>query len=101
MEDSQKTDILSRVSYSTDINDISEVDFMIEAVTENFELKKEIFEQAAELTKDHAILASNTSSIRITKLAECVPAERAPQVIGMHFGDPQPLMKQVVIINGQ
>lgn len=75
------------------------MDLMIEVAPEVFEIKKSIFEQVAQQAPEHAILASNTSSICITKLAGCVP-ERAPQVIGMHFGNPQPLMKQVVIING-
>ena len=77
-----------------------DVDLMIEAVPEVLSVKKAIFEEAAKQCPDHAILATNTSSIQITKLAQCVP-ERAPQVIGMHFGNPQPLMKQIVIINGE
>jgi len=76
-----------------------DVDLMIEVAPEVFETKKSIFEEAARQCPDHAILASNTSSICISKLAGCVP-ERAPQVIGMHFGNPQPLMKQIVVING-
>ena len=91
--------MLQRISYSQNMEGFEDVDLMIEAAPEIYEVKKNIFQEAAKVVPDHAILASNTSSICITKLGGCVP-ERAPQVIGMHFGNPQPLMKQIVIING-
>jgi len=80
-------EFLSRVSYGTTMNDLDDTDLMIEAVSEKFELKKRIFEDAADQMPEDSILASNTSSICISKLADCVP-ERAGNVIGMHFGNP-------------
>jgi len=67
---------------------LANTDLMIEAVPEKFEIKKTIFKQAALQMPAHAILASNTSSICISKLADCVPNSRAGNVIGMHFGNP-------------
>ena len=78
---------------------MSNVDFAIEAASEDFLLKKAIFGHLAAVTPEHAILATNTSSISITKIAGCIPS-RAHQVIGMHFMNPVPVMKLVEIIRG-
>lgn len=67
-------------------------------MTENFEIKKNIFEKLDKILEKNAILASNTSSISITKLAKFV--ERSSQVIGMHFMNPVPVMTLVEIIRG-
>ncbi len=75
-----------------------EVDIAIEAASEHLETKLEIFRHLDELTPPNAILASNTSSISITKLANAT--QRAPRVIGMHYFNPVPVMKLVEIIRG-
>ena len=75
-----------------------QADLVIEAATENRELKLALFEQAAALTRPHAILASNTSSVSITLLAG--RTRRAERVIGMHFMNPVPVMKLVELVRG-
>lgn len=89
---------LGRISTTTRLADLASVDFVIEAVTENPELKHKIFRELDELAPRHAILASNTSSISITKIAGAT--RRPEQVIGMHFMQPVPVMKLVEIIPG-
>ena len=74
-------------------------DFLIDAASENFALKKKIFENLAIFTPENSILASNTSSISITKIGGCIP-HRAHQVIGMHFMNPVPVMKLIEVIKG-
>jgi 3-hydroxybutyryl-CoA dehydrogenase len=73
------------------------VDFAVEAANEDFVLKARIFEDLAAITPAHAVLASNTSSISLTKIAGTIP-QRAHQVIGMHFMNPVPVMKLIEII---
>jgi len=91
--------ILGRVTKETDLATAAKsADFIIEAATERFELKKQIFKTLDENAKPEVILASNTSSISITELA--ATTKRAPQVIGMHFFNPVPVMKLVEIIRG-
>ncbi|MCC5912912.1 MAG: 3-hydroxybutyryl-CoA dehydrogenase [Balneolaceae bacterium] len=77
---------------------VLDCDLVVEAVPENFELKKKIFEEVDKHAPDHAILASNTSSISITKLAAVTG--RPGKFIGMHFFNPVPVMKLVEVING-
>ena len=83
--------------WSPNFSDLKDSNIVVEAVNENFDLKKSIFEELAKITDDHTILASNTSSISISKIAGCVP-DRAHQVIGMHFMNPVPVMKLVEVI---
>ncbi len=91
--------ILGRIELNTDLADaVAASDLMVEAVFENEEVKQEIFRAADVAAPAHAILASNTSSISITRLAEAT--SRPEQVIGMHFMNPVPLMKLVEIIRG-
>ena len=90
---------ISRIRYGDTIGHLNSVDFVVEAASEDFELKKTIFEHVAKVAPEHAILATNTSSISITKIAGCIP-ERAHQVIGMHFMNPVPVMKLVEVIRG-
>jgi len=71
----------------------------VEAIVENFDVKKKTFQAIAEITPAHAILASNTSSISLTKIAGTVP-DRADKVIGMHFMNPVPVMKLIEVITG-
>ena len=77
---------------------LADCDFMIEAATERFEIKTEIFRDLDRLTRPEIILASNTSSISITKLA--AQTKRPEKVIGMHFFNPVPVMKLVEVIRG-
>ncbi|MES3630982.1 MAG: 3-hydroxybutyryl-CoA dehydrogenase [Longimonas sp.] len=90
---------LNRVSTHTDLaQGVADVDLVIEAVTETTEVKGPIFETLDEAAPDHAILASNTSSISITWLA--AQTSRPEQVIGMHFFNPVPIMKLVEVVRG-
>lgn len=95
----QHAQTLSRVKTSTDLTATAQVsDVVIEAINERFDLKEKIFREADAAAPDHAILASNTSSISITKLAAVT--KRPGQVIGMHFFNPVPVMKLVEIVRG-
>jgi 3-hydroxybutyryl-CoA dehydrogenase len=94
----QAGDALRRIETSTDINLLKEDEFLIEAVSEDFEIKGKIFRQLDRICHQGAILASNTSSISITKLAAIT--ERPQQVIGVHFMNPVPVMQLVEIIRG-
>jgi 3-hydroxybutyryl-CoA dehydrogenase len=90
---------LGRISSSTSIADgVHDVDLVIEAVPEKAELKYSIFEALDQHAPDHAILASNTSSISITEIA--ARTDRPEQVIGMHFMNPVPVMKLVEVVRG-
>lgn len=96
-EDADAT--VGRVQKQTDLATAAKsADFIIEAATENYELKKKIFQTLDENAKEGVILASNTSSISITELA--ATTKRAERVIGMHFFNPVPVMKLVEIIRG-
>ena len=94
----EKATILSRVRTTTDLNDLREAFIVVEAVTENFEVKSAVFKSLDEVTKPEAILASNTSSISITKLGAVT--RKPDKVIGMHFMNPVPVMKLVEVIRG-
>ncbi len=96
--ESEKEDILSRLTPSTDIQSAREVDLVIEAAVENMEIKTKIFAQLDEIAPSHTILATNTSSLPITEIAAAT--KRPEQVIGMHFMNPVPVMKLVEIIRG-
>lgn len=94
-----KTKTLSNITTFTSIADgVKNVDLVVEAATENEELKLKIFKQIDEEAPKNAILASNTSSISITKIASVT--KRPEKVIGMHFMNPVPIMKLVEIIRG-
>ncbi|WP_243292002.1 3-hydroxybutyryl-CoA dehydrogenase [Bacillus sp. FJAT-47783] len=98
MTDGEKSEILARLNPSTSLEDASDVDLCIEAAVENMEIKTKIFKQLDEITKEHVILASNTSSLPITEIAAATT--RPEKVIGMHFMNPVPVMKLVEIIRG-
>ncbi len=94
-----KTSSLQNITPYTSIEEgVKEADLVIEAATENEGVKLAIFKQIDEAAPEHCILASNTSSISITKIAAAT--KRPQQVIGMHFMNPVPVMKLVEIING-
>ena len=94
----QKAAALQKISTSTDLSAIAQCDMVIEAATENEALKLKIFKQLDDLAKPEAILASNTSSISITKLAAAT--QRPDKVIGLHFFNPVPMMALVELIHG-
>jgi 3-hydroxybutyryl-CoA dehydrogenase len=99
LTDQQKAETLARITTSTDLKAACEkADIVIEAVTENENVKKELFGAIDKFTKPSALLASNTSSISITTLATVT--SRPDKVIGMHFMNPVPVMKLVEIIRG-
>jgi len=91
--------MLTTISFGDCITQLKNSDVVVEAATENFDLKKAIFTKLAENTEEDAILATNTSSISITKIGGCIP-DRAHNVIGMHFMNPVPVMRLVEVING-
>lgn len=94
----EKRALMARIRTTTDIGALSEAFIVIEAVTEDLHVKTEVFESLNEVTKSDSILASNTSSISITRLG--ARTRRADKVIGMHFMNPVPVMKLVEIIRG-
>ena len=99
ISEQEKNDTLSRISTFTALEDgVGGVDLVVEAATENIDLKLKIFKDLDEATEAHVILASNTSSISITKIAAAT--SRPDKVIGMHFMNPVPIMKLVEIIRG-
>jgi 3-hydroxybutyryl-CoA dehydrogenase len=95
----EKATALKSILTNTSLSDgVKEADLVVEAATENTELKLEIFKQIDASAPTNCILATNTSSISITKIASVT--KRPEQVIGMHFMNPVPVMKLVEIING-
>jgi len=98
LTDEQKTQILNRISLTTQMSDLKDSDLLIEAATENQELKIKIFQQMDQVAQPSALLVSNTSSISITRLAQAT--SRPQKVCGMHFMNPVPLMKLVEGIRG-
>lgn len=95
----------SRLTISTKMEDLSDVDFVIEAVPEIPDLKKSIFAQLAQICPSHAILATNTSSISITRIAAATTQDptdtsASSRVISTHFMNPVPIQKGVEIISG-
>jgi len=98
IEAAQKDAILGRIKGTTEMADLKDVDFVIEAVIENLDLKKSVFKELDELCPPHVILASNTSSMSLTEIAAAT--RRPEKVCGMHFFNPVPIMKLVEIIRG-
>ena len=96
ISEQDKKTTLSNISTTTALSDLANVDIVIEAATENEALKLDIFKQLDELCQPEAILASNTSSISLTRIAGAT--QRAGQVIGMHFMNPVPMMALVEVI---
>lgn len=98
MTQDQMDVILSYIQPSTDLHHARTVDLVIEAAVENMEIKTKLFRELDKIAPDHAILASNTSSLPITEIAAAT--NRPEKVIGMHFMNPVPVMKLVEIIRG-
>lgn len=91
-------DSIKRIRCVSRVQELRDVDLVIEAIVEVEDVKKKLFVELDEITKPSAILASNTSSISITRLASAT--KRPSQVIGMHFFNPPPIMKLIEIIRG-
>ena len=98
MTAAEKEAILGRLSTTIKLEDLGKCDFIIEAAVENIPLKWEIFTKLDEATPKETILASNTSSISITRIASAT--QRPDRVVGMHFFNPAPVMKLIEIIRG-
>lgn len=99
LTEAQKSDSLGRIKCHTQLADgVANADLVVEAATENLEIKLNIFRQLDALTPPHCVLASNTSSISISKIGSVTA--RPEKVIGMHFMNPVPVMKLVEVIEG-
>jgi 3-hydroxybutyryl-CoA dehydrogenase len=96
MSQGARTETLSRIRSATRLDDLAFCDLVVEAATENVQLKLKIFQELDRIAKPDAILASNTSSISLTRIAGAT--KRPPQVIGMHFFNPVPIMQLVELI---
>ena len=98
MTEDEKEAVLSRIKGSTQLEDLAACDLVVEAIIEKLEIKTTLFKKLDNLLGPNAIIASNTSSISITKLA--ASTQRPDRFIGMHFMNPVPVMKLVEIIRG-
>ncbi|KKB36492.1 3-hydroxybutyryl-CoA dehydrogenase [Bacillus thermotolerans] len=98
MTNEEKDAVISRLLPSSDLQDAKEADLVIEAAVENINVKCKIFSNLDAIVPEHAILATNTSSLPITEIAAAT--NRPEKVIGMHFMNPVPVMKLVEIIRG-
>ena len=99
INEDQKNRTLSNIKTQTELKSgVADADLVIEAATENEAIKLKIFQEIDQNAPEHAILASNTSSISLTKIAAAT--QRPSQVIGMHFMNPVPIMKLVEVIKG-
>jgi len=96
--EAQKSEALKRIEGTVDCNRLSACDLIVEAASEKLEIKSELFRDLDRICRPEVILASNTSSISITKLAAVT--KRPQKVIGMHFFNPVPVMKLVEIVRG-
>jgi 3-hydroxybutyryl-CoA dehydrogenase len=94
----QRTQALARIEPGVDRSALAQCDFVVEAATEKFEIKAELFRELDRICRPEIILATNTSSISITRLAALT--QRPEKVIGMHFFNPVPMMKLVEVIRG-
>jgi 3-hydroxybutyryl-CoA dehydrogenase len=93
-----KDDILGRMKFSTDAAIMAEADYVIEAVFEDLEVKRELLARLDAACREEVVFATNTSSISITEIAAC--CNRPERVVGMHFFNPAPVMKLVEVIPG-
>ena len=99
IEQAYMDSVMANISTTTDYADFADADLVIEAASEDMNLKKEVFAELAKICKPETIFATNTSSLSITEIAACT--DRPAQFIGMHFFNPAPVMKLVEVIKGQ
>ncbi|MBN1254395.1 MAG: 3-hydroxybutyryl-CoA dehydrogenase [Deltaproteobacteria bacterium] len=98
LSEDDKKKILGRITGTTNVADMKDADFVIEAVLEDLELKKKVFQEVESITRPEVILATNTSSMSITEIGAAT--KRTAKVVGMHFFNPVPMMKLVEVIKG-
>jgi len=98
MTEEQKKEVLERIQVTTNLEDFKQADIVIEAVIEDLEVKKSVFAKLDQITSDHVILATNTSSMSITEIASAT--NRPERVAGMHFFNPAQIMKLVEVVRG-
>jgi len=98
MTEDERSETAGRLTTTTDWNQLASVDCVIEAVVENLELKKEIFQRLSELVKEDTLVVSNTSGLSITEMASVI--KNPGRVMGFHFFNPVPVMKLVELIRG-
>lgn len=98
LDPARKPENMARIQGSTDINIMSDVDIVIEAATEDMDIKKDIFSQLDKICRPGIVLATNTSSLSITEIASVT--DRQDRVVGMHFFNPAPVMKLVEVVPG-
>jgi 3-hydroxybutyryl-CoA dehydrogenase len=96
LTDEDQKALLDRITYTTTLESLSDVDLVVEAVPEHLELKRQIFAELDKICKPEAILATNTSSLSVTEIA--VSTGRPGKVVGMHFFNPAPVMKLVEVV---
>ncbi|MFH1136051.1 MAG: 3-hydroxyacyl-CoA dehydrogenase NAD-binding domain-containing protein [Pseudomonadota bacterium] len=98
MAPEKKAEILGRVKGTTSMDDLADVDFVIEAVIEDMDLKQKVFGDLDRICRPEVVLATNTSSMSVTEIAKAT--KRPEKVVGMHFFNPVPLMRLVEVIRG-
>jgi 3-hydroxybutyryl-CoA dehydrogenase len=98
MTEEEQKEVLGRLSITTRLEDFKDCDLIIEAASEQIPIKKEVFQTLDAVTRKEAILASNTSSISITRIASFT--KRPDRVVGMHFFNPAPVMKLIELVRG-
>lgn len=98
MQQGQKAEVLERITTTTNLEDLKDASFVIEAIIEDLDAKKAIFSQLDKILAEDAIIATNTSSMSITSIAEAT--QRPDQVVGMHFFNPPQIMKLVEVVRG-
>ena len=98
LSETDKTRVLGRMEFTTDLGKAADAELVVEAVLENLEIKKKLFQELEEICGPKTVFASNTSSISITEIASAT--RRPDQFIGMHFFNPAPVMRLVEVIRG-
>lgn len=98
MTEDEKSEVMGRIQVTTELEEMKRADIVIEAVIENLEVKKSVFARLDAIVPDHVILATNTSSMSITTIAEAT--KRPERVAGMHFFNPAQIMKLVEVVRG-
>ncbi len=96
ISDEQRQEILEHITATTDLQAVKDAELIIEAVTENMDVKKALFKELDHIAKEHAVFATNTSSLSVTEMARAT--SRPENFVGMHFFNPVPLMKLVEVV---